>query len=349
MGNTWALLQLLQLLQMRSLLALPDKASLDRMRSQCRQAVRAKMDLQLIVDSSYSIGRELLANLMAKIERDINDHFNINDGAATRVALFKYSGEDAMIKEFGLKTYSDRYALLDEMKAIKFTPGLSYTGKAMEEALKSFTEETRGENTVKVCVVFTDGHADDIGKIPAASRAWQHEGVTVFAVGVGNDVDREGLRIIAGSESRVRPDNFRGMDWEQKSVFDQMCEDPNIKCCMDDPAAFVKPEILVTGICKDNRKLPCCDETWRVYEHNIKIGPWERAMQYKGVKYPDCAEDGYFVPFRECVDDRHGDGAGYLCYCYGRDGKQNNADEHFHIFKDIPTKAEMDKLEKCPP
>ena len=44
----------------------------------------------------------------------------------------------------------------------------------------------------QACIVFTDGAANDAAKVPAASKAWQEKGVTVFALGIGKGIDGAG-------------------------------------------------------------------------------------------------------------------------------------------------------------
>ena len=46
----------------------------------------------------------------------------------------------------------------------------------------------------QVCIVFTDGKAHDSGSVPAAQKAWEKFGVTVFAVGIGKGISNPGVR-----------------------------------------------------------------------------------------------------------------------------------------------------------
>ena len=55
----------------------------------------------------------------------------------------------------------------------------------------------------QVCIVFTDGQAIDEDNLEEASQKWAENNVTVFAVGIGSEVERETLRKIAGNESRI--------------------------------------------------------------------------------------------------------------------------------------------------
>ena len=48
---------------------------------------------------------------------------------------------------------------------------------------------------LKVCIVFTAGHANDKQDVLKASEAWAKKGVSVFAVGIGNGIDRKGIMV----------------------------------------------------------------------------------------------------------------------------------------------------------
>ena len=52
-------------------------------------------------------------------------------------------------------------------------------------------------------MVFTDGEATDKDKVPSASQKWMDDGVTVFAIGIGQGISRSGLKDIAGADDRV--------------------------------------------------------------------------------------------------------------------------------------------------
>jgi hypothetical protein len=55
--------------------------------------------------------------------------------------------------------------------------------------------------------VFTDGDPDynDAPIIPGVSKEWKDAGVTIFAVGIGPDISKEGLMDIAGNMKNVFP------------------------------------------------------------------------------------------------------------------------------------------------
>ena len=44
----------------------------------------------------------------------------------------------------------------------------------------------------QVCIIFTDGQANDAKQIPAATKQWEKIGAKVYAVGIGEGIDRKG-------------------------------------------------------------------------------------------------------------------------------------------------------------
>jgi len=93
--------------------------------------------------------------------------------------------------------------------------------------LNHFQRDMRKDKeTAKICMVFTDGDANDADEIPAALSAWTNAGVKVFAIGIGKLIDRKGLVEIAGSEDRVlQVDDFAAIGAHAKSLLKKICEE----------------------------------------------------------------------------------------------------------------------------
>merc|ERR1719334_2573358 len=162
----------------------------------------AKLDLQLIVDSSLSVGKEKFKLLMEEIADRVVGQFDIGKGK-TRVSLFKYSSRMVMVEEFELDAHADAVSLKKAIKATKFEGGWTMTAMAMQKAFTHYSAKMRNDKaTAKACIVFTDGKASDEDDLPAALKAWGSKGVKVFAVGIGKKVDAAGLKAITGSEYR---------------------------------------------------------------------------------------------------------------------------------------------------
>jgi len=167
----------------------------------CSQS--AKMDLQIIVDSSASVGLEQFRSMMKQISQSLIGNLDIG-ADKTRVALFKYSSENIMRNEFSLNKFTSLSELQAQVEATTYEMGMTYTAMAMNKALELYKQDQRdAKETARVCVLFTDGWATDYKGVPAAGKAWAADGVTVVAVGVTDGIDKQGLIDIAGAEERA--------------------------------------------------------------------------------------------------------------------------------------------------
>jgi len=202
--------------------ALPEQAYLRQDEPECTRS--AKLDLQLIVDSSYSVGFSNFKSMMTGIADGLISQFDIGEDK-TRVALLIYNKDTYDI--FGLEKYTDAPSLKEAIKAVKYKEkGSTYTAEAMQAALISYKDMMRGDSkTARVCVVFTDGNANDYDFLPKASKAWADQGVTVFAVGIGDKIPLLGLQRVAGSKERIMTvADFKSIGREAKSLLVKVCK-----------------------------------------------------------------------------------------------------------------------------
>merc|ERR1711887_480182 len=181
-----------------------------------------KLDLQLIVDTSGSVGAKNFNLMMKNIADKVLPQFNVGRGK-THVALHKYSTRQWT--EFGLDRYFNLAAMQRRVKQTRHRGGWTYTAAAMTAALRTFKRKARRNRKVaKVCIVFTDGKATDARKLPAAQRAWRLYGASVFAVGIGNGINKKSLAVIAGSSARVLQTTFRTLGNIVKPLLNQVCK-----------------------------------------------------------------------------------------------------------------------------
>ena len=72
--------------------------------------------------------------------------------------------------------------------------------------------------------MFTDGVANDEEQVPAASKAWADHGVTVFAIGISDQISDQGLLDIAGDEERAfRVNDFAAISQLAKPLLKEIC------------------------------------------------------------------------------------------------------------------------------
>jgi len=182
------------------------------------------LDLQIIVDSSGSVKEENFKTMMQKISNSIIENLDIGP-EKTRVALFKYSSKRIMRNEFNLNKYSTKKAVQEKIVSTVFESGTTYTAEAMWFALKDFKLHQRknGDGAKRVCLIFTDGEADDKKYVPQASKLWAEDEVSVFAIGIGNNIRHSLLAKTAGAEQRVyQVDNFEEIANIAKGLLDQV-------------------------------------------------------------------------------------------------------------------------------
>jgi len=169
----------------------------------------AKLDLQLIVDGSGSIENanfggkpNYFKTLLHQIADTLIDGLDMGENK-TRVAFSQFSG-GSVTNTLLLTSNYEKDAVKDQIKSSPYISTGTYAAKAMEEILPKFQEHQRaGDDIARVCIVFTDGQAIDEDNLEEASQKWAENNVTVFAVGIGSEVERETLRKIAGNESRI--------------------------------------------------------------------------------------------------------------------------------------------------
>jgi len=183
----------------------------------------AKMDLQIMVDSSASIEKVNFEIMMYGIAHDMVGQLDIGE-EKTRVGLFQFSHKMENVIQLG--EISSKSELVDKIAATAYHPGGTLTAKALDTAYASFAEHQRNDKEVKkVCVVFTDGEANDADHLPAASKKWRDDGVEVLAVGVGPDVTKEGLSKVAGSAEKVlQVESFKELAKTMKDLLKDVCK-----------------------------------------------------------------------------------------------------------------------------
>ena len=115
----------------------------------------------------------------------------------TQVAVIKFS--DVLNVVFYLNTYSNRETLLNAIGNIDIDGGETNIAAALRTGRSMFRTSNGARNGVpKILIMLTDGTAnveeDETEKETNKTKA---DGIVIFTVGVGNDVDNDELRKIA--------------------------------------------------------------------------------------------------------------------------------------------------------
>ncbi len=169
-------------------------------------------DLTFVIDGSGSIeqaGRGNFGRVLNFVNRVI-EGFRIGFDQ-THVGAVIFSSSQYVKKVFGLGTYYTKGELQKAIRDITYPSGGTYTGKAIRLANTGlYTPSQDREDKPNVCIVITDGKAND--DITGPANALRSKGTTIFAIGVGLDYDRAELERMAGNPRNVYTADFKDLD-----------------------------------------------------------------------------------------------------------------------------------------
>ncbi|KAK5849988.1 hypothetical protein PBY51_014278 [Eleginops maclovinus] len=190
-------------------------------RAGCSTAVN---DLVYIVDGSWSVGtsdfetaKQWLNNITSQF--DISSHY-------TQVAVIQYS--DTPRLEIPLGIHQGGADLIEAIQSIEYLGGNTQTGRAIKFAVDHVFSASQRASQVKnrIAVVVTDGKSqDDVVDASVEARA---QGITVFAVGVGNEITTSELVSIANRPSAayvLYAEDYTTIDRIRDSMEQKLCEE----------------------------------------------------------------------------------------------------------------------------
>ncbi|XP_071998359.1 collagen alpha-1(XXI) chain [Engystomops pustulosus] len=160
-------------------------------RSSCRTAPN---DLVFILDGSWSVGPENF-EILKKWVVNITSNFYIGP-KFTQVGVVQYS--DYPVLEIPLGRHESSNDLIERMQAIEYLGGNTRTGNAIQFAVDNLFARSMRILT-KIAIVLTDGKSqDDVKYIAEEAR---RNKITLFAIGVGSEIEESELRAIANKPS----------------------------------------------------------------------------------------------------------------------------------------------------
>ncbi|KAL0985323.1 hypothetical protein UPYG_G00155470 [Umbra pygmaea] len=183
----------------------------------------AVADIVFLVDGSSSISPTDFKDLQEFLRNFINGL--VIGAAKVRIGLAQFS--DQTKKEFLLKDYTERDALLEQVNRLQQLQGGTETGKALtflKEEFFTTTAGSRGGTVPQIAIVLTDGESQDDVLGPATTL--RDHGVIIYAIGVG-DINITQLKSIANRPSRhfvnsIR--NFHALQYLSQSLLMTVCE-----------------------------------------------------------------------------------------------------------------------------
>ncbi|XP_019621658.1 PREDICTED: uncharacterized protein LOC109467934 [Branchiostoma belcheri] len=217
---------------------------------------QVEMDLIFLLDGSASVGH-LNFEKEKKFCRQLVSDFDIGPNK-TRVATIQYSIEQQDEFWFDLP---DVHTLRNALGQIVYMDGPgTETGKAIMYMASRFPQR---EGAKKIAIVITDGKNNPESRVSvrmAADRA-REDGITLYAVGVGTEVDLRELTDLAGDPTRV----YNVEDFQSLSAFAE--QGPlQTELCLSEPTTSTDNQTSgSSGFPGVSRSGPISSEDLRTY------------------------------------------------------------------------------------
>jgi len=147
---------------------------------------------------------------MKTFVKEVIKGFNVGFDA-THVGAIIFSSSSYVKKVFGLGTYYGKNDIFKAIDDIQYPSGGTYSGKALALAANQlYTRRQDREDKPNVCIVITDGKADD--DIEGPANDLRRKETTIFAIGVGTNYDQAELEKMAGNKRYVYTADFKDLD-----------------------------------------------------------------------------------------------------------------------------------------
>lgn len=161
-------------------------------------------DIALVLDSSASIFPPAFNDKLMPFLKDLVSSFEISP-EKVRFSLLTYGNEVNKQFVFNFDEYTDEQSLLEKLDTVRWVWGASTrTDLAVKYARKKFFSTARPD-VERIEIIVTDGRTDELA-IPNLNQEialTKKDGVTIFAIGVGDKISIEDLKSMATSMKYV--------------------------------------------------------------------------------------------------------------------------------------------------
>uniref|UniRef100_A0A8C5PNE2 VWFA domain-containing protein n=1 Tax=Leptobrachium leishanense TaxID=445787 RepID=A0A8C5PNE2_9ANUR len=186
-------------------------------------------DIIFLVDASISITVSQFTIMKRFMNAVVNDSMVGKDQVQFGVVTYSTDAE----QQFALDKYSSKNEVREAIRALVRMRGLTYTATALEYTHKRFGPAYGGRKGVpRIVILITDGATTpaDRPKLQPVSQSLRDDGVTVFAVGVGEAKEQE-LELIAGQRNRwFLVKNYTSLEGIHENITHIVCEESHQTC-----------------------------------------------------------------------------------------------------------------------
>jgi len=184
-----------------------------------------RLDLMFVLDGSTSVKKSGFKKVK-KWTKLLSEQFfeNVNK-IKTNLGVIQYSTFfSTYVHQPNIKTEIElgKFKSFEKFKKavsnIKFMGGSTYTAEALNKTLKDFeaSDSLESTSTARVIILLTDGRSSRPRSLPKISEKIRSLNITIFAVGVGNEINEKELKMItSGSDSNEKVflvDDFDALD-----------------------------------------------------------------------------------------------------------------------------------------
>ncbi|XP_041366861.1 cartilage matrix protein-like [Gigantopelta aegis] len=167
-------------------------------RSQVSIVCNNDVDIILVVDGSFSITSSVFNDLLKPAVSDFISNV-VGSSNNNHVGVIFYSHE---VDQPTFSLSGDETKLLQYVNNHAYPNGGTKTYLGIDEAVSMAVTSGRSQ-AEKAMIVITDGESDDITKTIAAAVAARRQGFTIYAVGVGSNVNSMELEGVASTANDV--------------------------------------------------------------------------------------------------------------------------------------------------
>ena len=178
-----------------------------------------------LLDGSSSIGVKNFIKMKNFVKNTVSSFHIANDGV--RVGVVTYSHYVSEV--FDMKKYADLDALRRGIENIYYPKGLTYTSEGLNYLRKDSFKKQNGDRkgVPNVAIVITDGKSNDANETRLEAETLKSDGVFIFSIGIGNNVNMKELTNIASqptNQFRFTVKNFNALQSIMKQIVSRTCK-----------------------------------------------------------------------------------------------------------------------------
>lgn len=150
------------------------------------------LDMLLLIDCSGSMGPQGANNDPNNIRLEVSRQLVEKTGESDRVAVISFGEYITLLTDFT----NDKEVVYSAIDSVGNTDSETYINKALTKGFEVYDSSAR-ENAIKYMILLTDGKSSDTVSDYADNATMRN--ITIFTIGLGNNLDENLLRDIATS------------------------------------------------------------------------------------------------------------------------------------------------------